>query len=76
MSKKSPAARARYRERKAAEYAEQMALIPAHAKCGNCKHFGRVPVSDKRCCDVDSDFYGYAIVTADHQPCPYWKQRA
>jgi hypothetical protein len=36
-----------------------------NAKCGNCEHFGRVPDSQKRCCDLDSDFYGYAITKAD-----------
>lgn len=52
-------------ERRAAYDAKVTELRTAGACCGNCRHYGRVPVSKERCCDLESDFHGYAITTAD-----------
>lgn len=60
------ARRARRREEKLAAYDAKVSVLrAAGASCGNCQHFGRIPISKDRCCDLDSDFSGYAITTAD-----------
>jgi hypothetical protein len=52
-------------------------LIPLRAAgetCAGCKHFGRVPSSDRPCCDLRSDFRGYTI-TAATDLCADWSAR-
>lgn len=45
-----------------------------NARCGNCKHFEKVPHDSKGLwhCSIESDFHGYAI-TYDGNRCIKWK---
>ena len=58
--------------RRQAEHHDAMAALPAVARCGTCAHFITSPVG--RACDLDSDFHGYALTSADNR-CPRWQTK-
>jgi hypothetical protein len=75
MTASSPGERKRRqakRERdRSAYHSAMMALRAAGRSCGSCQHFGHARSLGKRCCELDSDFEGYVIRTAD-ELCPRW----
>ena len=70
-----PRSRALANVRRRAVHETLMAPLRAAGRsCSSCAAYRRVPVSDKRCCDDDSDFHGYLIVAATDL-CPNWRPR-
>lgn len=43
--------------------------------CGTCAHFGFIPLDPRKCCDLRSDFEGYAIASSSGL-CTQWKEKA
>lgn len=58
--------------RRNAENHDALAALPAVARCGTCVHFINSPVG--HACDLDSDFHGYALTTADKR-CARWQAK-
>lgn len=70
MGKVSPARKARLKARRETEAAAERvacaALKAAGKSCSGCLHFDRpFSIHPKACCQLDSDFHGYAITTPD-----------
>lgn len=67
--------RATWRKRAVAE-AIMVELRKQNARCGNCANRGRFPDRPAQMtCDLDSDFHGYALTTADGL-CHRWSPEA
>ena len=58
--------------RKQAQNHDALEALPIIARCGTCEHFIKSPVG--RACDLDSDFHGYALATAESR-CARWKHK-
>lgn len=58
--------------RKQAQNHDALAALPSIARCGTCNHFIKSPVG--RACELDSDFHGYALTTAEKR-CARWEQK-
>lgn len=65
-------ANARRTLRLQAENHDALAALPTHASCGTCEHFIKSPVG--RACDLDSDFHGYTLTSAEKR-CARWQER-
>lgn len=53
-------------------------LKAAGSTCANCENFSPYPGPGERArfiCDLDSDFYGYAVTTPE-RVCPRWSAKS